>query len=685
MGIDLDRILVHSGGIVLDTDFGALPLDGAAASELVARMLDGGVREGDGPEAAALSDLFERAGLNRQESDSDRTKRSGKAMQVALSGSAPWASGLRDNLIGAGVDIVDPDQACGLIVVVADIGDPEAHLRCARRARCWNAPLLHGSLAPHEITLGPLFRPGLGACWSCARDRRIANDVHAEAAFRLDRHRRTQPLVKEYSRSAGRIAADLMTVEIMRILQKGAERLLGRMWIFNLSALKAVDHLVVPLPDCEVCGGAAAIADPTPYRLDIGVIADAATPMADFPGWVDPTTGVVNDVWVEGPNETGGLCFALARTAFPPTAGEPPASLDLSGGKGLTRGEAIRGALGEALERYSAAQVSRAAVIEATMDELDGPVMSPEVLGLYSSEQYARSDFPFERFDPGRRYHWITGESLADGAPIWLPAETTLFSPRGLGDRLCQVTTNGLALGRDREDAAMRAVLELVERDGAMMCWLGRLPSRRLLPDLSDEAVRAVLRYLEPLGVAVSFHLAEVGTAIPTVIACSLGDGARWPGLCVGSAAHPSPKAALRAAGLEMAATGRGLVRAVDTRVAEDSTPLRWFADHAQYYMDPARAAAASFLLDRTEVCSIPPDASLPNNVYELGAVLAGAGVGVVIADVTPSDVALSGMRVVRAVSDGLLPIHCGTGLERRGSRRLANLTDLNVDPHPFC
>jgi ribosomal protein S12 methylthiotransferase accessory factor len=708
MRIDLDRILIHADGLVLDTDVGAIPIEGATMAEMARRLLrlphtaavetlPGALSTSDVPgnltgatlsDAGQLLDLLASAGLmaDRMGTESDLPRRDAMPKpRVAVTGSASWAVNLRASLAGAGISATVADDACDLMVIVADGDDPEAHRYYATAAQRRNVPVLHGSLERNEVILGPLFQAGRGACWNCARDRRIANDPHPHAAYRLNNHRRARPLVRKDAGLAGSLAADLLALEITRILNFGSKALIGRISVVSLTAPVAEVHLIIPLPECDICGGAGTIVDPRPYRLEFSAIGDAAAPMTDFPGWVDATCGVINAVWAEGPDEVGGLSFAIAQAANPPTITHPPSSGDPCWGKGLTRGNALRGAMGEALERYAARQVLHTRIVVAAVDELDGDVLTPEMLGLYADEQYARPDFPFERFDVRRRYHWILGEWLLDGGPVWLPAETTLFANHSFGDRLCQVTTSGLAMGCDRDDAAMRGALELVERDAAMMCWLGRRPSRRFSPDRSDPAVEAVMRFMEPFGAAVEFYLIDVGIPVPTVLTFGFGDGVRWPGLCVGSAAHVSPQAATRAAALEMVATGRGLLRARGTTIAGDAIHFHRFVDHAMHYFDPARSRAAAFLgSDALPICSASPGI-VSENARELALLLADAGIRIALVDLTPPDVALSGLRVVRAVSDGLLPIHCGSGFERLGSRRFANIVSLNPDPHPFC
>ena len=94
-------------------------------------------------------------------------------------------------------------------------------------------------------------------------------------------------------------------------------------------------------------------------------------------------------------------------------------------------------------------------------------------LALYEDSQYALPDFPYARFEPTQPIHWTRGNWLDTGEPVWVPALPTYFNfhpPRH--ELCCQVSSNGLAAGVDLADAALRATLELVERDAFMLTAL---------------------------------------------------------------------------------------------------------------------------------------------------------------------------------------------------------------------
>jgi ribosomal protein S12 methylthiotransferase accessory factor len=605
-----------------------------------------------------------------------------------------WANDVIAELTRAGgrVMIVNQADECellDLLIVIADASDSETHRRAARWARQHNIAALHGGLSATEIVVGPLFRPGRGACWNCAQFRCIANQPHAAAAHSLDEN--CAALAGPSQRHSGllcKIAASVLTLEAFKAVLLKSDSLLSRLWVFSPFSLTTSTHLVVPLPSCNVCEGARAVDRQALFALDLDAVRNATSLDTGFPGWIDPRTGVIAAAWFENDIEDAdqGPYFVSAQLSSYSNSRFVPVPGDRCGGKGIHRVDAIRSGIGEALERYSAARLDKDRIRHASGAQLSGDVLSPAAIGLYSSRQYDTAGFPFLPFDPQEAYHWIEGVWLPSRKPVWVPAELTYVLPNSLGDRLSQTTTSGLALGSDFDAASRRAILELVERDATMMTWLCRLPAHSIILDRCDDGLNAILHGLKALNVDVEFDLLDVGIDIPTVLACGFGDGERWPGFCVGSAAHASASAALRAAALEMASTADGLRRTSAQGIEIEKMRSDRFTDHALYYVTPERAGAAAFLRTGSTIkySALPELSDL--DAAQLGAKLAKLGIRVAIVDVTSPDIALSGLRVVRALTDGLLPIYCGHGYERGGSRRLKDrLAAINPDPHPFC
>src|SRR5262249_54310557 len=232
-------------------------------------------------------------------------------------------------------------------------------------------------------------------------------------------------------------------------------------------------------------------------------------------GWIDSRTGVIRDLLFPAPEAAAPeLPITCAAVLSSYTEGAyVPREMENTSGKGLTHVEAMIGAVGEAIERYSAARCRPADLHRAARDELRGDVLDPRLFCLYEDAQYDSPGFPFARFDSGRPMAWTRGCWLDTGLPVWVPALLTYRNLRVRHEEnFCQATSNGLAAGADFDDASMRAVLELVERDALMVTWLARRGGRRLLVDGALNAgTREALRQLRERRVEVEIILLDVG------------------------------------------------------------------------------------------------------------------------------------------------------------------------------
>ncbi len=589
-----------------------------------------------------------------------------------------------------------------LIIGAMASDDLSSCLEVARFAHEARLTSLFGSLQGNESLIGPVVVPGETACWNCCRLRLLANASHPWAAHALQEKlfaQRGRDSVKVGLAPMAALTGNLLALEGIKLLSGYAHSAsIGRLLIQNMVSLRTTLHLVIPMPWCDVCGGAQAMPrhESKPDKL-----ASADTPdemQRALSGWLDSRTGVISYVvltarYADEPSVP--VCAKALLSAY--TEGDYSAAEDEScGGKGLRPAEALVGAVGEAIERYSASRFRVADLCRAPLRSLTGDVLDPRRLCLYEDAQYDRPGFPFARFKSDRPCLWTRGRWLDNGQPVWVPALTAYYGFPASGEELfCQTTSNGLAAGSDLEDASLRAIFELVERDAFMLTWLCRLPGRRLTIDNALEPeIHDVVKQLEKCGAQIELYLLDVGLSIPTAVCLGLGDGRSWPGLTVSAAAHFSPRIAARKAILEQGYSGlsvRRQMKAGGRPIPQRPEQVRAgnFLDHALYYIPAARAAACDFLRSGAAGgCSLSSMAEPSHLSLDACAkVLGAAGIRVAIVDVTAPDVARSPFRVVRALGTDMQPIHCGFGLERLANPRLhARLSGkVNTEVHPFC
>ncbi|HEY0157551.1 MAG TPA: TOMM precursor leader peptide-binding protein [Thermoanaerobaculia bacterium] len=597
------------------------------------------------------------------------------------------------------------DGSFELIVIGLDRDDVYLLRRIAAYAHEQRVRTIHGHLDGFEAWIGPAVVPGDTACWNCFRLRRLGAADHVQSALELDASLSAAPgasRARAFLAPMAGLAGQALAMHAIKLLVPYSDsRLPGRFLVQNLVTGDSALHKVLRMPWCDVCGGAAGQQpkdDAKPRNLstanDVEELKNA------LEGIVDRRVGIIK---ILSSDSIGGLPpqeLPIAATALVSAytdgtqrhlhATDP----QIGSGKGLNKVDALIGAAGEAIERYSAARYRKSDLHVSPTASMEGEFVDPRRLCLYSEEQYAQPGFPYARFDANRPIHWTRGWWFGTGEPVWVPALPAYFNFEACShEYFCQVSSNGLAAGADVEDAAMRALFELIERDAFMLTWLCQLPARRILVDDSVEpAVREVIRQLNHRGAEVELYLLD-GTDldVPTVMCLALGDGQTLPAASVALACHLDPRVAVRKAVLEQGHVGPYLTRKL-TEHAVPATPadVHTLEDHAAYYFTPERLPVFDFIRrsDRPPIAARDLPAVDEVSVAACAARLEKAGVRVAVVDVTSPDLRESPFRVARAIGLDVQPIHFGERFRRLVSPRLEKHSGgrpLNPHPHPLA
>lgn len=405
-------------------------------------------------------------------------------------------------------------------------------------------------------------------------------------------------------------------------------------------------------------------------------------------GLIHPEHGVIKDIvtWTADGKPYGlPICAAATLRGTDTLCGY---------GKGLSLKEAILGAVGEALEIHASSSYDTGKFLHASLDELQDEALDPQKLCLYADPYYDLPSFPYCRFQSSQSIHWTSGSWLHTGKPVRVPA-LPVFSKLVVPDeeRFCQVTSNGLAAGADLNDAALRATLELIERDAFMLTWYCRLPGQELDVDGSlDPGTESVLEMVRQQGARISFYLLNAGIHVPTVLCIARGNGKTWPGATLGLGCHLNLQTAVRKAVMELGQTGPEFCRAMisgDEPIPQSPSDVQTFRQHGLFYLSAERKRAFDFLHDGDKPPIRVRDLSRPEemSLALLAERLQSAGVRVAIVDLTTAALYDSGFSVVRALGENMQQIHCGFGRERLNNPRLQNLLQgpVNFAIPPVC
>jgi ribosomal protein S12 methylthiotransferase accessory factor len=373
-------------------------------------------------------------------------------------------------------------------------------------------------------------------------------------------------------------------------------------------------------------------------------------------------------------------------------------------GKGATEDDAKRSALGEAVERYCALRHPKEGLVMATRSELPGAI-DPRRLVLYAPDQYAA--LPYHPYADDLVVGWVRGQTLGHAGDVWLPAQAVFLGYAGQGELLGQQTSNGLAAGATWDDAAGKALLEVIERDAFIVAWCARRTPRRIdWRDLPVAVARQAAVAYGRRGVEIELLQLPSDHDVPVFAALGIEEAAHGIAVVVGLGAALDPASAAASAILEVAQVRPALrmklrdpaVRARAEALVADPGRVRELEDHDLLYTD--RRMLGAFDMWRqgpleAMTWAAPGAACGEGRLQALERRLGAVGARAHLCAVTSPDIARLGLHVARAIIEDYQPIHFGHDEIRLAGPRLyspphgagAPLTraDLNPLPHPLA
>jgi ribosomal protein S12 methylthiotransferase accessory factor len=337
----------------------------------------------------------------------------------------------------------------------------------------------------------------------------------------------------------------------------------------------------------------------------------------------------------------------------------------------------------EAAERYSVGRTRSFELRRAREGELDRAV-EPDTLSAPNARQAALAPG-----SDGSARLWVAAHTT-DGAPRWVPADAVLmpFTDPARPEAWLRASTSGVAAHLTNEEAARRAVVELIERDALMWRWIQRVPPARVAEAYLSEESRDRMATLRRQGWQVD--LRDLTLDLLPVVMCAL----RRPGqLGLGMGCGRSMlRAAERAFDECLMITWVG--RNQELEPITDPSLVRTPTDHLALHHDPEHAARHEFLFEREDEVD-PRDAPVPQE--PLPELVRPVAEVVLVEHTVPH---VRPFRVVRALAPGLVPISFGYDREPLGLPRLAQpittrdgatlgrTLDLStigpIVPHPF-
>jgi ribosomal protein S12 methylthiotransferase accessory factor len=560
---------------------------------------------------------------------------------VGLLGDGPAVEAVRAALADAAADPthVDAAAACqvDLAVCVGDATDGIDDAAAAARA----------SGTPHVVVeLGGVggravagvdaavsgHAPGT-ACYDCLRQRVAA--VGEETAD------------GEVDAATARFAGAVAGREAAVLVDGGESPVLG-----GVVEVPHARRRLLPVPACD-CGTGrdrSLALDERERSLEAAL----ASAEAAFDARLGPVTAVAEA-------ESFPVPYYIATLSSTPFAdADPP---DHAAGVAADWDPAFMKALGEALERYSAA-----AHRTASLESDPATPLAP-----------SRFVQPGDPVAAGAVEAWYPADRLADGESVHLPAEVVLFPPPARQIR--PAVTTGLGLGNGGVGAVLSGLYEVIERDAAMLAWYSTYEPVGLAVDDGAYETLAARARSEDLAVTALSLTQDVD--VPVVAACVHRDG-EWPRFAAGMAASLDPTAAARGALEEALQNWTELRRMGPDRAADESGAIGRYAAlpaAARAFIDPGTTVPAE---------TVGPEAN-PEGRGALDAVidrLSAADLAAYAARLTPRDVEGLGFEAVRVVLPRAQPLFTGDAYFGERARTVPGTFGyeprLDRDHHPF-
>ncbi|CAL9428902.1 TOMM precursor leader peptide-binding protein [Streptomyces sp. enrichment culture] len=661
------------------------PLPTERLTALLAQLADAGFIEyreqrGCEPTEHSAEAYWELAGL---EGRPTRLRTASTLVELRTVGDLDARHAVRALRASALAVTAEPAPDAALTVVICDdylaprLGDLDAEFRAAGR------PWLLAKPTGATVWVGPVFRPGAGACWSClAHPVRLHRGVESRVGAALGR---TGPVPGPAAWVPCTLATGLhlAAIEAAQWLA-GHHRVQDRVLTFDTLTQVSRHHVVRRRPQCPDCGdpglGAGLALAPVvprsrPKAPDAGGghRSRSVQQMRDaYDHLISPITGIVADVT----RVTGGPAFLNSFSSGPsPVPGTTGLAALLrglrhvNGGKGVTAQEAEVSALCEAVERYSGCLHGDEPRIRATHRELGDLAVHPDSCQLFADEQFTgRAEWNAghsgfhrvpERFDEDAAIDWTPVWSLTAHRHRLLPSALLYFSTAAehrhpvAGRRFAHADSNGNAAGSSLEDAVLQGFLELVERDAVALWWYNRTRQPALdLHSADDPWVRELLDVHRALHREVWTLDLTSDFGIPVFAALSRRTDKQAQDIVFGFGAHLDARIALRRALTEL---NQLLPAALDARpdgsgyTLTDPEPLGWWRTATtgnQPYLCPAEGPART-LAD----FPLPTSTDLREDLTTVTDAVRARGLDLLVLDQTRPDV---GLPVVKVLVPGL-------------------------------
>jgi thiazole/oxazole-forming peptide maturase SagD family component len=380
---------------------------------------------------------------------------------------------------------------------------------------------------------------------------------------------------------------------------------------------------------------------------------------------------------IKGMNPQKGETFFAASAQYKPSPHQNARGSyreRFSGGTATSADMAQVKAISEAYERYVSGLVH--CDVEAKACQLAEPWIDPRVIAPFSKQQLIQQP-QLQAFGPNKRWQWVYGNKLLSGSRVLVPVDLVYYPLpfEVFGRKPCyEASSSGVASYSTELEAVNKGLLELIERDCIMRNWFCRQSPQKIAYDILPYHWQRRIDYWQGKQRRVYIvDISRYGVVAVGVIITSKES----PCFVIGAAASDmSFEEALSKAFQEAELQ---LLVSVETKRRPKIIPENVMTpeDHGKLYAQTDYLDYLEWLWQGEITFTEPKPESKFQNLVKL--------LDPVVVQLSPSS---STLKVVRVLSDKLVPINFGFGTEHflhyTIKRRELNLLSLKL-PHYFA
>lgn len=406
--------------------------------------------------------------------------------------------------------------------------------------------------------------------------------------------------------------------------------------------------------------------------------------------FVNPVCGVVSKT--VGRDLTHALTAPVVGGFLDPA--DPQRLIDWGGHTLCYKDSFLVGVL-EGLERQAGLNCrAKEAIVLDSYRNLGDDALDPASCGLYEPECYS-TDSKLVEYTPDLKFKWVWGYSVTSRRPILVPRQMAYYGVLESGEqRFVEHSSSGCAIGSCLEEAVLRALLELIERDSFMLSWysdavLGRIDPR----SCEDQLIRHVVNKIDRLNWDIFLLDGRLDVRIPTVISVARRRDRKLGSLLLAAGCSVDPQEAIRTSLMEVASYVMGFHEAIKAKEAqvrhltEDFGRVRDINEHTLLYGLPemadriapfySRGAKRSFEETYLDQPRLREGETISGHLQNCIAELSASGMQeVIVVDQTPREQQALGTKTVCVIVPGLVPMDFGYD-----RRRVLSLSRLRTAP----